>query len=143
MATSTLALVGIRSGADSLVNYVLRAGVDSSNSTLQYVGNNTDDSLSEPRLIDIKLALKPIGNAGNNRVNISFKQVKLEDDGTPSILSGTTAIALPQSNKFSTEDVASLLAQMAHYIAGIAKSAVSGKTDTSGYPASWAKAIVP
>lgn len=142
MASSSLALVGIRSGSASLVNYKLRAGLDASNATVSYVGSNTDDSLAAPRIIDVKMAIKQPGVAGNDRVEVSLKHTVLDANNIPFTGSVSVKISIPRATEFTAEMTQSLLKQMADYLGG-ASATVTGQTDTSGFPAAWAEAIVP
>lgn len=139
MASSSLALVGVASGAASLVAYTKRAcgGMD-----IQYVGTNTGDSLAAPRLIDVKLDVKNPGAIGNDRVEVSIKHTVLDADNLPHTGSVTVKLSMPRVAQWTQEFTVSLLKQAADYLGG-ASATVSGQTDTSGFPASWAKALVP
>lgn len=139
MATTNLALVGVASGAASLVNYTLRS---CSENSAQYVGLNSDDSLAAPRLIDVKLAIKSPGMAGNDRVEISFKHVVLDTENLPHTGSATVTLSIPRVTQWTEEKSKSLMKQLADYFAG-ASATVSGQTDTSTFPGKWAEALIP
>lgn len=139
MASSTLALVGVASSAASLVNYTKRAndGMD-----IQYVGTNASDSLAAPRLIDVKLDVKAPGVAGNDRVEVSIKHTVLDSDNLPHTGSVTVKLSMPRVAQWTQEFTVSLLKQAADYLGG-ASATVSGQTNTSGFPALWAQALIP
>lgn len=139
MATSPLALVGVASGAASLVSYTKRAceGMD-----IQYVGTNTGDSLAAPRLIDVKLDIKNPGITGNDRVEVSIKHTVLDTDNLPHTGSVTAKVSIPRVSQWTSELTISLLKQLADYLSG-ASATVSGQTDTSGFPAKWAQGLIP
>lgn len=139
MASSTLALVGVASSAASLVNYTKRAndGMD-----IQYVGTNASDSLAAPRLIDVKLDVKAPGVAGNDRVEVSIKHTVLDSDNLPHTGSVTVKLSMPRVAQWTQEFTVSLLKQAADYLGG-ASATVSGQTNTSGFPAMWAQALIP
>lgn len=139
MAASTLALVGVASSAASLINYTKRAndGMD-----IQYVGTNTGDSLAAPRIIDVKLDVKAPGVAGNDRVEVSIKHSVLDADNLPHTGSVTVKLSMPRVAQWTNEFTVSLLKQAADYLGG-ASATVSGQTDTSGFPAKWAQALIP
>lgn len=139
MAASSLALVGAASGAASLINYTKRAndGMD-----IQYVGTNSGDSLAAPRIIDVKLDVKAPGVAGNDRVEVSIKHTVLDADNLPHTGSVTVKLSMPRVSNWTNELTVSLLKQMADYLGG-ASATVTGQTDTSGFPAKWAQALIP
>lgn len=139
MATSPLALVGVASGAASLVSYTKRAceGMD-----IQYVGTNAGDSLAAPRLIDVKLDIKNPGITGNDRVEVSIKHTVLDADNLPHTGSVTAKVSIPRVSQWTSELTVSLLKQLADYLSG-ASATVSGQTDTSGFPAKWAQGLIP
>jgi hypothetical protein len=139
MATTNLALVGVANNTATLVNYTLRSCNDKA---VQYVGQNSDDSLAAPRLLDVKLAIKSPGIVGNDRVEISFKHVVLDADNLPHTGSATLTISMPRVSQWTTEYTVSLLKQIADYASGVAAT-VSGQTDTSSYPGKWAEALIP
>lgn len=139
MAASSLALVGVVSSTASLINYTKRAndGMD-----IQYVGVNTGDSLAAPRLIDVKLDVKAPGVTGNDRVEVSIKQTVLDSDNLPHTGSVTVKLSMPRVAQWTNELTTSLLKQAADYLGG-ASATVTGQTDTSGFPAKWAQALIP
>lgn len=139
MAASSLALVGVASGAASLVSYTKRAndGMD-----IQYVGTNSGDTLAAPRIIDVKLDVKAPGVAGNDRVEVSIKHSVLDADNLPHTGSVTVKLSMPRVSNWTNELTVSLLKQAADYLGG-ASATVSGQTDTSGFPAKWAQALIP
>lgn len=139
MAASSLALVGVASSAASLINYTKRAndGMD-----IQYVGTNASDSLAAPRIIDVKLDVKAPGVAGNDRVEVSIKHSVLDSDNLPHTGSVTVKLSMPRVAQWTNEFTVSLLKQAADYLGG-ASATVSGQTDTSGFPAMWAQALIP
>jgi hypothetical protein len=139
MAASSLALVGVASSAASLINYTKRAndGMD-----IQYVGTNASDSLAAPRIIDVKLDVKAPGVAGNDRVEVSIKHTVLDSDNLPHTGSVTVKLSMPRVAQWTNEFTVSLLKQAADYLGG-ASATVSGQTDTSGFPAMWAQALIP
>jgi hypothetical protein len=139
MAASSLALVGVASSSAALVNYTKRAndGMD-----IQYVGTNAGDSLAAPRIIDVKLDVKAPGVAGNDRVEVSIKHTVLDADNLPHTGSVTVKISMPRVAQWTNEFTVSLLKQAADYLGG-ASATVSGQTDTSGFPAKWAQALIP
>lgn len=139
MAASSLALVGVASSTAALVNYTKRAndGMD-----IQYVGTNTSDSLAAPRLIDVKLDVKAPGVAGNDRVEVSIKHTVLDADNLPHTGSVTVKLSMPRVSQWTQEFTVSLLKQAADYLGG-ASATVTGQTDTSGFPAKWAQALIP
>jgi hypothetical protein len=139
MAASSLALVGVVSSTASLINYTKRAN-DGMN--IQYVGVNTGDSLAAPRLIDVKLDVKAPGVTGNDRVEVSIKQTVLDSDNLPHTGSVTVKLSTPRVAQWTNELTISLLKQAADYLGG-ASVTVSGQTDTSGFPAKWAQALIP
>lgn len=139
MATTSLALVGGTSAVPALVSYTKRA---CDNYSVQYVGTNTDDSLAAPRLIDVKLDVKSPGTIGNDRVEVSIKWTVLDSDNLPHTGSVTTKLSMPRVAQWTSAHTVSLLKQMADYLGG-ASATISGQTDTSGFPDSWAKALVP
>lgn len=139
MATSSLALVGVASAAASLVKYTKRA-CDGMN--IQYVGTNASDTLAAPRLIDVKLDVKAPGTTGNDRIEVSIKHTVLDTDNLPHTGSVTVKLSMPRVSEWTNEYTVSLLKQAADYLGG-ASATVTGQTDTSSFPASWAQALVP
>lgn len=139
MATQNLALVGVANNTAALVTYTHRA-CDGMN--VQYVGTNADDTLAAPRIIDVKLDVKPAGITGNDRVIVSIKQTVLDSDNLPHTGSATLTLSLPRVSQWAAEKTISLLTQIADY-AGGASATVSGQTDTSTFPAKWAELLVP
>lgn len=139
MAASSLALVGVVSSTASLINYTKRAndGMD-----IQYVGTNSGDSLAAPRIIDVKLDVKSPGVTGNDRVEVSIKHTVLDTDNLPHTGSVTVKLSMPRVAQWTNELTVSLLKQAADYLGG-ASATVSGQTDTSGFPAKWAQALIP
>lgn len=139
MAAQNLALVGVASNTATLVKYTKRAndGMD-----IQYVGTNTGDSLAAPRLIDVKLDVKAPGVNSNDRVEVSIKHTVLDSDNLPHTGSVTVKLSMPRVSEWTTEYTISLLKQAADYLGG-ASATVSNQTDTSGFPASWAQALIP
>lgn len=139
MAASNLALVGVASSSAALVNYTKRAndGMD-----IQYVGVNTSDTLAAPRLIDVKLDVKSPGVTGNDRVEVSIKHTVLDADNLPHTGSVTVKLSMPRVAQWTQEYTVSLLKQAADYLGG-ASATVAGQTDTSGFPAKWAQALIP
>lgn len=139
MATSPLALVGVASGSAALVTYTKRA---CDGSDIQYVGTNTSDSLAAPRIIDVKLDVKAPGVTGNDRIEVSIKHTVLDSDNLPHTGSVTVKLSMPRVAQWTDEMTVSLLKQAADYLGG-ASATVSGQTDTSGFPALWAQALIP
>lgn len=140
MAASTLALVGVNSSLTAtLITYEKRS---CDGSAIQYVGTNDDDTLAAPRLIDVKLDVKNPGMAGNDRVNVSIKQALLDDLGVAHILSFSGQLSIPRIATVTQDKIISLLKQHADYMGGVSAT-VSGQTDTSGFPADWAKLLIP
>lgn len=139
MATQSLSLVGRVSNADALVTYTKRAcdGTD-----IQYVGTNASDTLAAPRIIDVKLDVKAPGLTGNDRVEVSLKHTVLDADNLAHTGSVTVKISMPRVSQWTKELTVSLLKQAADYLGG-ASATVSGQTDTSGFPAKWAEALIP
>lgn len=139
MAASSLALVGVVSSTASLINYTKRAndGMD-----IQYVGTNSGDTLAAPRIIDVKLDVKAPGVAGNDRVEVSIKHTVLDADNLPHTGSVTVKLSMPRVSNWTNELTVSLLKQAADYLGG-ASATVTGQTDTSGFPAKWAQALIP
>lgn len=139
MAASSLALVGVVSSTASLINYTKRAndGMD-----IQYVGTNANDTLAAPRLIDVKLDVKAPGVTGNDRVEVSIKHTVLDTDNLPHTGSVTVKLSMPRVAQWTNELTVSLLKQAADYLGG-ASATVTGQTDTSGFPAKWAQALIP
>lgn len=139
MAASSLALVGVVSSTASLINYTKRAndGMD-----IQYVGTNAGDTLAAPRIIDVKLDVKAPGVAGNDRIEVSIKHTVLDADNLPHTGSVTVKLSMPRVSNWTNELTVSLLKQAADYLGG-ASATVSGQTDTSGFPAKWAQALIP
>lgn len=139
MATSPLALVGVASGSAALVTYTKRAcdGAD-----IEYVGTNAGDSLAAPRIIDVKLDVKAPGVTGNDRVEVSIKHTVLDADNLPHTGSVTVKLSMPRVAQWTDEMTISLLKQAADYLGG-ASATVSGQTNTSGFPALWAQALIP
>jgi hypothetical protein len=141
MATQNLALVGVDSTLTaSLITYTERDGYV--NSGIEYVGTNSDDTLSAPRLINVKTDMKAPGVIGNDRLNVSIKQVVLDSDNVPWTGSVSATVSIPRTANWTVAHTVSLLKQTADYLAGEAAT-VSGQTDTSGFPAKWAKLITP
>lgn len=139
MATQNLALVGVASNTATLITYTHRA-CDGAN--VQYVGTNSGDSLAAPRIIDVKLDVKPAGVAGNDRIEVSIKHTVLDADNLPHTGSVTVKTSMPRVAQWTKELTVSLLKQAADYLGG-ASATVSGQTDTSGFPAKWAQALIP
>jgi hypothetical protein len=139
MAASSLALVGVASSAASLINYTKRAN-DGLN--IQYVGVNNGDTLAAPRIIDVKLDVKAPGVTGNDRVEVSLKHTVLDADNLPHTGSVTVKLSMPRVAQWTNESTVSLLKQAADYLGG-ASATVTGQTDTSGFPAMWAQALIP
>jgi hypothetical protein len=139
MATQSLSLVGRVSNADALVTYTKRAcdGTD-----IQYVGTNVSDTLAAPRIIDVKLDVKAPGLTGNDRVEVSLKHTVLDADNLAHTGSVTVKISMPRVSQWTKELTVSLLKQAADYLGG-ASATVTGQTDTSGFPAKWAEALIP
>lgn len=139
MATQNLALVGVANNTAAVVAYTNRAcnGTD-----VQYVGVNSDDSLAAPRIIDVKLDVKPAGITGNDRVTVSIKHTVLDSDNLPHTGSATCTLSLPRVAEWTVEKTTSLLKQLGDYLAG-ESATVSGQTDTSGFPAKWAEMLIP
>lgn len=139
MATQSLSLAGRVSNADALVTYTKRAcdGTD-----IQYVGTNASDTLAAPRIIDVKLDVKAPGLTGNDRVEVSMKHTVLDADNLAHTGSVTVKISMPRVSQWTKELTVSLLKQAADYLGG-ASATVTGKTDTSGFPAKWAEALIP
>lgn len=140
MSSSTLALTGVASGAAALISYTKRASGDTST---QYVGTNTSDSLAAPRLIDVKLDVKQPGVTGNDRVEVSIKHTVLDSDNLPHTGSATVKLSMPRVSQWTPELTKSLLKQVADYLGGQPAGTISGQTDTSGFPALWAQALIP
>lgn len=139
MATQNLALVGVANSTAALVTYTHRA-CDGNN--VQYVGTNTSDTLAAPRIIDVKLDVKPAGVTGNDRIEVSIKRTVLDTDNLPHTGSVTVKTSMPRVSQWTAEETISLLKQAADYLAG-ASATVSGQTDTTGFPAKWASALIP
>lgn len=139
MATQNLALTGVASNTATLINYTHRACNDYN---VQYVGVNSDDTLAAPRIIDVKLDLKPVGVVGNDRFSVSFKHTVLDTDNLPHTGSATLTLSLPRVSGWTAEHTVSLLKQLANYSAGVGAT-VTGQTDTSGYPAKIAEMLIP
>lgn len=139
MASQNLALVGVASNTATLISYTHRA---CNGNDVQYVGVNADDTLAAPRIIDVKLDVKSPGVTGNDRITVSIKQTVLDTDNLPHTGSITATLSIPRVAQWSAEKTVSLLKQMADYFAG-ASATVSGQTDTSGFPAKWAEALIP
>lgn len=139
MATTNLALVGVASGSATLVSYVQRS---CSENGVEYVGNNASDSLAAPRIITAKLDIKNPGVIGNDRVTVSIKQTVLDSENLPHTGSATLTLSIPRTSSWTPELTVSLLKQAADYLGG-ASATVSGQTDTSGFPAKWAAALIP
>jgi hypothetical protein len=98
--------------------------------------------LAAPRIIDVKLDVKAPGIAGNDRVAVSIKQTVLDTDNLPHTGSVTLTLSMPRVAQWTEEHSISLLKQMADYLGGV-HATVSGQTDTSGFPAKWAEALIP
>lgn len=77
---------------------------------------DTTSNLSEPRMAVVSFDLKPIGARGNNRVNVSFKRVKLDASGVAHVLSGTFQLSIPKTTVFSDTDVVDVALNCATYI---------------------------
>lgn len=139
MAAASLALVGVASNTATLVTYTKRAndGMD-----IQYVGTNASDTLAAPRLIDVKLDVKAPGVTSNDRVEVSIKHTVLDSDNLPHTGSVTVKVSMPRVSEWTNEYTISLLKQAADYLGG-ASATVSNQTDTSGFPAKWAQALIP
>lgn len=139
MAAASLALVGVASNTATLVTYTKRAndGMD-----IQYVGTNASDTLAAPRLIDVKLDVKAPGVTSNDRVEVSIKHTVLDADNLPHTGSVTVKLSMPRVSEWTNEFTVSLLKQAADYLGG-ASATVSNQTDTSGFPAKWAQALIP
>lgn len=142
MAQSTLSLVGADSSlSPALRPYSQRSAGDRS---VEYVGTGSDDSLVEPRSLVVSLDVKNPGVAGNNRVNWVFKKTKINaTTGLP--VTGSISpkgLSIPIDSAWTVADTVDLLKQMACYCGGVAAS-LSGATDTSGFPASIAKMLLP
>lgn len=140
MAQTTLKLPNAYGSSATGVDYVKRACSDVS---IQYVGNNTGDSLAAPRLIDVKLDIKNPGVNGNDRVYISAKQVVLDSDNLPHTGSVSVTVSIPRVSQWTAAHTTALLTQVASYIGGFVNASVSGATDTTGFPAKIAAGIVP
>lgn len=139
MATQNLALVGVANNTATLVTYTHRA---CDGNKVQYVGTNTSDTLAAPRIIDVKLDVKPAGITGNDRIEVSIKRTVLDTDNLPHTGSVTVKTSMPRVAQWTAEETISLLKQAADYLAG-ASATVSGQTDTTGFPAKWASALIP
>lgn len=139
MASNSLALVGVASSTAALVTYTKRA---CDGTGIQYVGTNTGDTLSAPRLIDVKLDVKSPGTIGNDRVEVSLKHTVLDSDNLPHTGSVTVKLSMPRVAQWTQEFTVSLLKQAADYLGG-ASATVASQTDTSGFPAKWAQALIP
>lgn len=139
MATQNLSLTGVASQTATVVAYTQRA---SNGNSIQYVGTNATDSLAAPRIIDVKLDVKAPGITGNDRVAASIKQTVLDSDNLPHTGSVTLTLSMPRVSQWTKELSISLLKQMADYLGGV-HATVSGQTDTSGFPAKWAEALIP
>lgn len=139
MATQNLALVGVASNTATLITYTQRTCGEN---RVQYVGTNSGDTLAAPRIIDVKLDVKAPGVAGNDRITVSLKQTVLDSDNLPHTGSVTIGVSMPRVAQWTKEYTVSVLKQAADYLAG-ASATVSGQTDTSGFPAKWAQALIP
>lgn len=139
MATQNLALAGVASNTATVITYTHRA---CDGNSVQYVGTNATDSLAAPRIIDVKLDVKAPGISGNDRVAVSIKQTVLDTDNLPHTGSVTLTLSMPRVAQWTKEHSISLLKQMADYLGGV-HATVSGQTDTSGFPAKWAEALIP
>lgn len=139
MATQTLALAGVANSTATAITYTHRA-CDGNN--VQYVGTNDSDTLAAPRLIDVKLDVKAPGITGNDRVNVSIKRTVLDADNLPHTGSVSLTLSIPRVQQWKTEESVSLLKQIADYLGGVSAT-ISGKTDTSGFPALWAEMLIP
>lgn len=139
MATQNLALTGVASNSATVITYTHRA---CDGTSVQYVGTNAADTLAAPRIIDVKLDVKAPGVAGNDRVAVSIKQTVLDTDNLPHTGSVTLTLSMPRVSQWTKEYSVSLLKQMADYLGGV-HATVSGQTDTSGFPAKWAEALIP
>lgn len=139
MATQNLALVGVANSTATLVKYTHRA---CDGMSVQYVGDNTSDTLAAPRIIDVKLDVKAPGLAGNDRLTVSIKQTVIDSDNLPHTGSVTATVSIPRVAQWTDEHTISILKQLADYLGG-ASATVTGQTDTSGFPAKWAEMLVP
>lgn len=139
MATQNLALTGVASNSATVIKYTHRA---CDGASVQYVGTNATDSLAAPRLIDVKLDVKAPGVAGNDRVAVSIKQTVLDTENLPHTGSATLTLSMPRVSQWTNDHSISLLKQMADYLGGC-HATVEGQTDTSGFPAKWAEALIP
>jgi hypothetical protein len=75
-------------------------------------------------------------------VEVSIKHTVLDSDNLPHTGSVTIKVSMPRVAQWSTGETISLLKQAADYLSG-ESATVSGQTDTSGFPALWAQALVP
>lgn len=139
MASQNLALVGSANNSAVLISYTHRA---CNGNDVQYVGVNADDNLAAPRIIDVKLDVKAPGITGNDRITVSIKQTVLDTDNLPHTGSVTATLSIPRVSQWTASKTVSLLKQLADYFAG-ASATVSGQTDTTGFPAKWAEALIP
>lgn len=140
MATQNLALVGMANGLSAIVSYTIRSCKDNA---VQYVGTNADDTLSAPRLLDVKLDIKAPGVVGNDRANVSFKRVVLDENNIPSTGSVTVGISVPRVPEWTVEQTVSMLKQASDYLGGLANGVIEGQTNTSTFPTSWAQMLIP
>lgn len=140
MAQSTLTLPNGNGSSATGISYEVRGASDM---TVQYVGNNTGDSLAAPRIFDVKLDIKSPGVTGNDRVYISAKQVVLDSDNLPHTGSVSVTVSIPRVQQWTAALTTSLLAQVASYIGGYTNSNVSGATVTTSFPADIAAGLIP
>jgi hypothetical protein len=140
MAQSTLKLPNAYGSSAAGITYIIR---DSQDRKVQYVGNNTGDSLAAPRIFDVQLDIKAPGVTGNDRVYVSAKQVVLDSDNLPHTGSVSVTVSIPRVQQWTAAHTTSLLSQIASYIGGFVNSNVTGSTDTTGNPDKIASGIVP
>lgn len=140
MAQSTLKLPNAYGSSATGITYEIR---DAQDRKVQYVGNNTGDSLAAPRIFDVQLDIKAPGVVGNDRVYVSAKQVVLDSDNLPHTGSVSVTVSMPRVQQWTAAHTTSLLTQVASYIGGFVNSNVASSTDTTGYPAKIASGIVP
>jgi hypothetical protein len=140
MAQSTLSLPNATGAAATGITYEIR---DASERKVQYVGNNTGDSLAAPRIIDVQLDIKAPGVIGNDRVYVSAKQVVLDSDNLPHTGSVSVTVSMPRVQQWTAAHTTSLLAQISSYIGGYVNSSATGTTNTAGFPDKIASGLVP
>lgn len=140
MALSSLALVGADStSAPKLVNYALRS---QNGNNIDYVGTDSSSTLAAPELISVKFDIKQPGTRGNDRIHGTIRKVVLDSENLPHTGSVTVQVSIPRDPSWSPADTVSLLKQAAGYFTGCSVT-VEGMTDTSGFPAEWAKVLFP